>query len=81
MHDADALGDRMCPKCAVKMESIETSAEAAPLHQVRLCPSCYLVSWSYRDGFHTRQGVPMSKDRDPGLRSNPGWLAGKPDDC
>jgi uncharacterized protein with PIN domain len=48
-----------CPKCRVEMEPIESSVEGLPIHELQLCPSCYLVIWRDAAGFQVRQGVPM----------------------
>jgi hypothetical protein len=43
------------------MEPIDIAVEDLPLRQLRLCPSCYLVTWLDHTGFQIRQGVPMKK--------------------
>ena len=68
-----------CPKCGVAMEPIEIGVEGLPLRHVRLCPRCYLVTWSDQYGLHSRQGVPMKKGFDPGIA--PSQLTGEPDEC
>ena len=79
------LGDHPCPKCGVEMEPIDIGVEGLPLQQLQLCPGCYLVTWSDQNGLHARQGVPMKpgdhthSDASPG--SEPGWLAGEPEEC
>ena len=57
-----ALGDASCPKCGAEMEPIDIAVEGLPLRDLRLCPNCYLVTWSDETGFQSRQGVPMKKD-------------------
>jgi len=56
-----ALEDPSCPKCGSEMEPIDIAVEDLPLHQLRLCPECYLVTWMDDTGFQTRQGVPMKR--------------------
>jgi hypothetical protein len=75
----DALADRRCPKCGVEMEPIEVGVEGLPLEQLQLCPVCYLVMWTDRDGFHVRQGVPMGAGANPS--GEPGPLVGEPKAC
>jgi hypothetical protein len=65
-------GDEACPKCGTEMEPIEIAVKDLPLHQLQLCPECYLVTWMDDTGFQIRQGVPMKKGQP-----SQGW-AGKP---
>lgn len=75
------VGNRQCPKCGAEMEPIDIGVAGLPIRQLQLCPSCYLVTWSDRDGLHARQGVPMK----PGSGSETGpvseWLPGEPEEC
>jgi len=48
-----------CPKCRAEMEPIAVAVEGLHLRDLRLCPSCYLVTWRDESGFHSRQGVPV----------------------
>ena len=72
-------GNDQCPKCGAGMEPIEVAVEELPIQELHLCPSCYLVTWSDRDGLHFRQGVPMNAS------AGPGWDAslpiGEPEEC
>jgi len=61
------------------MEPIEMGVEELPIRQIQLCPGCYLVTWSDRDGFHFRQGVPVKKGVDP--RRQPRSSTGEPQEC
>lgn len=70
--------DSSCPRCAAEMEPIASGA-AELLREVRLCPSCYLVTWRDADGLHVRQGVPTKKGAD--TRSDPAWCALEPKKC
>ena len=54
-----ALLDDSCPKCGVEMEPIEVDAGGPAIQQLQLCPACYLVTWSDRNGLHAQQGVPV----------------------
>jgi hypothetical protein len=63
--------DNICPKCGALMEAIETGMEPPPLEDVQLCPRCYLVTWSDRDGLHARQGIPMKKGSTPERPAGP----------
>jgi hypothetical protein len=47
------------------MEEIATSPEQASLHQVQLCPACYLVIWNGFDGQHFAQGIPVPGEKTP----------------
>ncbi len=47
------------------MEPIDIAVEDLPLRQLRLCPECYLVTWTDDGGFQIRQGVPMKKGQRP----------------
>ncbi len=73
------LDDGRCPKCGVEMEPIESDVEGLTVEHLRLCPACYLVTWSDADGIHMRQGVPVKKDGQPPGDSN--WSAGEPEKC
>jgi hypothetical protein len=73
------LCDDDCPKCGVEMEPIEVAVERLQLQQLRLCPGCYLVTWIDQNGQHIRQGVPMKRGFHPA--SEPGSLAGEPEEC
>ena len=73
------LGDHTCPKCGVEMEPIDIGVEGPPLQELQLCPGCYLVMWSDKDGLHVRQGVPMKKGVN--LPSEPTGMAGEPAEC
>ena len=44
------------------MEQIETDAQNQPFEDLRLCPSCYLVTWDDQQGPHSQQGVPMPRN-------------------
>ena len=72
-------GNDHCPKCGAEMESIKVAVEELPIQQLHLCPSCYLVTWSDRDGPHFRQGVPMGENDAPPRETN--LLAGEPEEC
>jgi hypothetical protein len=61
---SSALDDESCPKCGTEMEPIENVVEGLPVQQLRLCPSCYLVTWRDENGFQSRQGVPMKPGSD-----------------
>ena len=54
------------------------------MKHVRLCPQCYLVTYTDEHGLHLRQGVPM-KDGAPASADSSGkvptWTAGEPQDC
>jgi hypothetical protein len=78
MH-VDSTTSYECPKCGAAMEPIEIGVEGLPIEQLQLCPGCYLVTWSDRDGLHVRQGVPMKPGVDP--RSQPRLLEGEPEEC
>jgi uncharacterized protein with PIN domain len=73
------LKDDSCPKCGAEMEPIEPGEEGPPVERLQLCPTCYLVTWSDREGMHVRQGVPVK----PGGMSDvaPSWGLGEPRDC
>jgi hypothetical protein len=73
------LDDSGCPKCGVEMEPIESDVEGLTVHQLRLCPSCYLVTWSDGDGIHIRQGVPVTPGSPSPGETN--WTAGEPEKC
>jgi hypothetical protein len=79
MHADSATGSCECPKCGTEMEPIEAGIEGLPIQQLQLCPGCYLVTWSDRDGLHFRQGVPMKEGVDP--RSQSRLLVGEPEEC
>lgn len=57
----NALADESCPKCGAEMEPISIAVEGLPLRELRLCPECYLVTWTDASGFQVRQGVPVKK--------------------
>lgn len=80
VHVAE-LGEDVCPKCGADTESIEPSAGGPFLQQLRLCPACYLVTWTDQDGLHLRQGVPMAKGVDPATLGEPMWQSGDPESC
>jgi hypothetical protein len=44
------------------MEPIDVPMEGLPLQQLRLCPQCYLVTWSDENGFQCSQGVPVKNN-------------------
>jgi hypothetical protein len=48
------------------MEQVKIDVEGLPIQQLRLCPDCYLVTWSDENGFHSRQGIPMKEGSGPG---------------
>jgi hypothetical protein len=56
-----ALEDESCPECGTEMEPIDIAVEDLPLRELRLCPDCYLVTWTDDTGFQVRQGVPVRK--------------------
>lgn len=60
-RDKFAFDDHRCPKCGTETESIRTGAEGPPVENIELCPACYLVTWSDKDGLHLRQGTPVKK--------------------
>ena len=74
-----AAADDACPKCGVEMESIESGVDSLAMHQLRLCPGCYLVTWCDPEGIHLRQGVPMKNGVD--ARRVATWFAGEPQKC
>ena len=74
-----ASGNDHCPKCGAEMEPIEVAVEELPIQQLHLCPSCYLVTWSDRDGPHFRQGVPIRENVGP--RREASLLVGEPGEC
>ena len=43
------------------MEPIDSVVEELPIHKLRLCPQCYLVTWNDETGIQVRQGVPVKK--------------------
>jgi hypothetical protein len=47
------------------MEPIDIEVEGLPLQGLQLCPGCYLVTWTDKDGPHVRQGVPMRAGVNP----------------
>ena len=57
--------DHECPKCGVAMEPIDVGVDGLPIQGVELCPRCYLVMWTDKNGLHSRQGVPMKKGFTP----------------
>jgi hypothetical protein len=78
------LDDSACPKCGVEMEPIDSDVEGLTVEHLRLCPVCYLVTWSDRDGIHMRQGVPVhGVPEEPGSQAPGGasWSAGEPKKC
>ena len=54
-------------------------ADGLPLQHLQLCPGCYLVTWSDREGPHFRQGVPMSETVS--LREKGDLSVGEPEKC
>ncbi len=64
---SNALADECCPKCGAEMEPIAIEVEGLPLRELRLCPECYLVTWTDASGFQVRQGVPIKKGRALGM--------------
>ena len=79
MHVDPASANDGCPKCGAEMEPIEVAVEELPIQQLHLCPSCYLVIWSDREGPHFRQGVPMSETVS--LREKGDLSVGEPEKC
>ena len=71
--------DRLCPRCGIEMEPIETSDSMAACTGMDLCPGCYLVMWKDDAGIHVRQGVPMNAD--DAARVQPPLLSGEPEEC
>jgi hypothetical protein len=53
------------------------------IEHLRLCPNCYLVTWTDAQGMHMRQGVPLKKGSDPLENLTPGinWSTGEPEKC
>ena len=73
------LDDSACPKCGVEMEPIDSDVEGLTVEHLRLCPVCYLVTWSDQNGMHVQQGVPVKKGSVPVGDSS--WPHGKPEEC
>ena len=80
-----ATGDGECPKCGAAMEPIEIGVEGLRLHDVQLCPHCYLVTWRDSYGMYSLQGVPMKKGFEPPSESLMGIdlsrRTHKPEEC
>ena len=57
-----SIGSMRCPRCDADMEQIEEDAENQLFDDLQLCPSCYLVTWSDQNGFHSQQGIPVPKN-------------------
>jgi len=73
-----------CPKCGAEMEPIEADVPGLNVEHLRLCPSCYLVTWSDAEGIHMRQGVPVKEGFDlpaEGSNNEPSWAGGEPKKC
>lgn len=58
---SEGTDDMLCPRCSSDMEQIETSIGTQNIGELRLCPSCYLVTWKDQNGSHSQQGIPVPK--------------------
>lgn len=56
------IDDGRCPKCNTDMEAIQADVEGLKVEHLQLCPDCYTVTWSDKQGLHVRQGVPVKKN-------------------
>jgi hypothetical protein len=78
------LDDGGCPKCGAAMEPIDADVPGLHVQNLRLCPDCYLVTWSDQDGIHIRQGVPVAKGAhsiSEDLTGDATWSASDPEKC
>jgi hypothetical protein len=77
------LNDGGCPKCGAEMEPIEADVPGLAVEHLKLCPSCYLVTWSDHDGIHIRQGVPMKEGAFSSSESpaEVSWSSRDPEKC
>ena len=71
--------DRLCPHCGSDMEKIDSGRERV-LHDLQLCPGCYLVTWTDIAGIHMRQGIPAAQDGRPPAAARQ-WFVGDPKPC
>ena len=53
--------DDQCPKCGAETEAIAVGPEGPPVEHLRLCPKCYVVTWTDKNGLHVEQGLPLKK--------------------